>query len=249
MRGKLRLAALGLALAACGGGTQTTRTVVVSKPADLGPPTHEAAAEPLASKAGFTPDHGAARRVKFVSGGGCGKERWAVKTLTDPLAAQVDLTPKDTTIAKLVAVAPPVDPTDRVAPTEETTFRIQAVITFVKTEADSDYHVVIEDPQGNTMIVEAASPACDQGSLAASQIAQVRQAMDKQFPGGRFRGRLPATVTGVGFFDRLHGQTGVAPNGIELHPLTAIEFGAAASVPAAAQTVPSVPLGASPRSD
>jgi hypothetical protein len=28
-----------------------------------------------------------------------------------------------------------------------------------------------------------------------------------------------ATVTGVGFFDIIHGQTGVAPNGIELHPV------------------------------
>src|SRR5207247_8711702 len=31
-------------------------------------------------------------------------------------------------------------------------------------------------------------------------------------------------VTGVGFFDFLHGQTGVAPNGIELHPLLDIAF-------------------------
>jgi hypothetical protein len=30
-----------------------------------------------------------------------------------------------------------------------------------------------------------------------------------------------ATVTGVGFFDVIHGQTGVAPNGIELHPVVA----------------------------
>ena len=28
-----------------------------------------------------------------------------------------------------------------------------------------------------------------------------------------------ATVTGVGFFDIPHGQTGVAPNAIELHPV------------------------------
>jgi hypothetical protein len=27
------------------------------------------------------------------------------------------------------------------------------------------------------------------------------------------------TITGVGFWDILHGQTGVAPNGIELHPV------------------------------
>jgi hypothetical protein len=26
-------------------------------------------------------------------------------------------------------------------------------------------------------------------------------------------------VTGVGFFDAMHGQAGVAPNGIELHPV------------------------------
>lgn len=28
-----------------------------------------------------------------------------------------------------------------------------------------------------------------------------------------------ATITGVAFFDVIHGQTGVAPNGIELHPV------------------------------
>ena len=36
----------------------------------------------------------------------------------------------------------------------------------------------------------------------------------------------PATVTGVGFFDIPHGQTGVAPNAIELHPV--LKFSAAA---------------------
>ena len=30
-----------------------------------------------------------------------------------------------------------------------------------------------------------------------------------------------AIVRGVGFFDTLHGQRGVAPNGIELHPVLA----------------------------
>jgi hypothetical protein len=28
-----------------------------------------------------------------------------------------------------------------------------------------------------------------------------------------------ATITGVAFFDSVHGQRGVAPNGIELHPV------------------------------
>jgi hypothetical protein len=33
----------------------------------------------------------------------------------------------------------------------------------------------------------------------------------------KLKGR--ATIRGIGFFDFLHGQTGVAPNGIELHPV------------------------------
>jgi hypothetical protein len=33
-----------------------------------------------------------------------------------------------------------------------------------------------------------------------------------------------ATLIGVGFFDRLHGQLGVAPNGIELHPVLDVTF-------------------------
>jgi len=37
--------------------------------------------------------------------------------------------------------------------------------------------------------------------------------------------QTPVTITGVGFFDRVHGQTGVAlKNGIELHPVLAIAF-------------------------
>jgi hypothetical protein len=34
----------------------------------------------------------------------------------------------------------------------------------------------------------------------------------------------PARVTGIRFFDRMHGQTGVAPNVIELHPILKIEW-------------------------
>jgi len=33
-----------------------------------------------------------------------------------------------------------------------------------------------------------------------------------------------ATITGVGFFDSSHGQTGVAPSAIELHPILDIVF-------------------------
>ena len=33
-----------------------------------------------------------------------------------------------------------------------------------------------------------------------------------------------AAIVGVGFFDSDHGQTGVAPNAIEIHPILSITF-------------------------
>ena len=50
--------------------------------------------------------------------------------------------------------------------------------------------------------------------------------LDRIFVENFFRSELsmPVTVTGVGFFDVLHGQEGVAPNGIELHPILMIDF-------------------------
>src|SRR6185437_14144285 len=35
---------------------------------------------------------------------------------------------------------------------------------------------------------------------------------------------IPVQIKGVGMFDFLHGQTGVAPNGIEIHPVLDIIF-------------------------
>jgi hypothetical protein len=41
----------------------------------------------------------------------------------------------------------------------------------------------------------------------------------KQMKNARARICTNARVTGVAFFDYNHGQTGVAPNAIELHPV------------------------------
>ncbi len=47
----------------------------------------------------------------------------------------------------------------------------------------------------------------------------------------------PITVVGPAFFDFLHGQDGLAPNGIEIHPVLAIGVGA--GLPATALPPPS----------
>ncbi len=76
------------------------------------------------------------------------------------------------------------------------------------------------------MIAEVPDPEC--GGACASGFAEVygrvRQTlMDRlNAPGGDARPLV--RVTGVGFFDSFHGQTGIAPNGIELHPVLAVEF-------------------------
>jgi len=49
-------------------------------------------------------------------------------------------------------------------------------------------------------------------------IGFVRHLLDQKFGEiTRFEPNVPVTITGVAFFDKLHGQEGVAANGIELH--------------------------------
>jgi len=159
---------------------------------------------------------------------GCGIERWAEKTGTDADADKVNMTAVASTIAELVAFPAPVQPLARVAGGPEVQlYTIDATVVACKMESDSDYHLALSDGQGHTMIAEAACPGCASGSPWLTQIQAVRAAIEAAIPNisGQFQnvGRA-ATITGPGFFDRLHGQMNVAPTGIELHPILAIEF-------------------------
>ena len=161
----------------------------------------------------------------------CGVERWAVKTGTDADAGQIALqSTSDTTIADLTSLPKPSSlPSDnRIQPTETTVFRVQATLTKFKLETDSDYHLVLSDGTGDTMIAEIPDPPCvGSSSPLASGIQNARSEFDAEYtPTSSFQTvDVPVTVTGVGFFDFLHGQTGVAPNGIELHAVLDVQFG------------------------
>ena len=67
------------------------------------------------------------------------------------------------------------------------------------------------------MIAEIPGPACAQGSRVRAQMARARAAFIQRFgmPSTTHFARIPgsplATVTGVLFFDEIHGQKGVAP--------------------------------------
>jgi hypothetical protein len=175
-------------------------------------------------------------------------QRWSVKTGADAGAANlVAQLPVAGTIAGMVALAvPAVLPPDARSPgAEETVWELNATLTGYKHESDGDYHLVIADGQGNTMIAEIPDPAAlAPDSFFAQQITAARQAFDNQFglqlaaaapsaaPQFAAAAMAPAlipasesvTVRGLGFFDFAHGQDGVAPNAIELHPVISIEF-------------------------
>jgi hypothetical protein len=161
----------------------------------------------------------------------CGVERWAVKTGTDSDVGKVSLqSTTSTTIAALDALPKPstLPASTRIQPTETTVFRLQATLTQYKLESDSDYHLVMSDGSGHTLIAEIPDPACvGSTSPLASSIQKARAEFNAKYtPTGSFQtANVPVTVTGVGFFDFLHGQTGVAPNGIELHAVLDIQFG------------------------
>jgi hypothetical protein len=167
----------------------------------------------------------------------CGVERWSVKTGTDPDSGLVNLnSSSSTTIAAMRAFATPspIPSNNRVSPAETTQWVINATLTVYKLEGDSDYHLVLSDASGNTMIAEIPSPTCvGAGSPFFSGIQNARAEFDARFTATTSfqTANIPVQVRGVGMFDFLHGQTGVAPNGIELHPVLDVIFNPGTQTP------------------
>lgn len=160
----------------------------------------------------------------------CGVERWSVKTGTDADAGLVNLaSPQPNTIATMAGwTAPnPIPPNNRVSPQETTVWVLNVTLTQYKLESDQDYHLILSDGAGHTLIAEIPDPACvGGGSPFASGISNARAEFDAKFTATTSfqTANVPVQITGVGMFDFLHGQTGVAPNGIELHPVLDIIF-------------------------
>jgi hypothetical protein len=138
----------------------------------------------------------------------CGVERWAVKTLQDRPKL---LRPQKTTIHFLITRPAPSQLPDTRLPFEHHVYTVIAPVVLVRPEEDSDLHVVLQSG-GNHMIAEAPSPSCDKHASSRRR-RQMRVARN------HVRLCARARVTGVAFFDFDHGQTGVARNAIELHPI------------------------------
>src|SRR6266849_9293364 len=176
----------------------------------------------------------------------CGVERQSVKVGTDADIGKVNLNaPTNTTIVAMRAFSAPnpIPANNRITGPETTLWVIDATLTLFKLESDSDYHLVIQDASGTTMITEIPSPTCvPSGSPFLTGVTNARAKFDAMFSvTTSFQtANIPVRITGVGMFDFLHGQTGVAPNGIELHPVLNIVFNPG--------TTPDFSLSASPTS-
>jgi hypothetical protein len=162
----------------------------------------------------------------------CGTERWAVKTLADPTRLAVDFSQVvDASVAELAALDPRATTVIggwRHAPVETTVYRVDATLVALFGEEDHDWHLVLADTLDPrvTMIAEIPDPSCPAACTSgyASYYDRARSVLMAHTDAARSERHPRVRVTGVGFFDFPHGQRGAAPNGIEIHPVLAIEF-------------------------
>jgi hypothetical protein len=153
------------------------------------------------------------------------------------LVNQKTLVPSN--IIKLRSLPAPANPPlgSRVKPVETSVYSVSAILLRYKYETDSDVHLVLADTGGRTMIAEIPAPQCvGSSSPFLPSIKYVRSKFTSQFhPSTEWhRVHTPIQIAGVGFFDFKHGQSGVAPNAIELHPV--LRFSTGSALPSAPPT-------------
>src|SRR5262249_19749230 len=144
----------------------------------------------------------------------CGVERWSVKTGTDADAGLVNVSSStsNTIVTMRGWTAPnPIPPNNRVSPSETTVWVLNATLTQYTLEDDEDYHLVLSDAAGNTLIAEIPNPGCvGVGSPFLSGVQNARSEFDARFTATTSfqTANIPVQIRGVGMFDFLHGQTG-----------------------------------------
>jgi hypothetical protein len=164
--------------------------------------------------------------------------RWSVRTGSDPDASLVKEKPVRATVEKLAAIPRPAGmktPTERYVAyqdgraegVERTIYEVEAEIVACKMQISGSYHLNLKGKTGQTMIANCVDPRLvAPGSRWAKEIGRVRIEVEQKLkPGSVYtHGSWPVRITGIGFFNHVHGQSGVAPNGIELTPVLSIEW-------------------------
>lgn len=149
----------------------------------------------------------------------CGTERWDVKILSDPKSRLIRFVPPvDITIAEVNGLPNGCagHPRERDSGVELTLFEVEGRVSKKIRERDGDWHVVVSDGEGNTLVAESPSPGCAASSRYRTLIRLARAQVDRWTVGQVVRFR------GVGFYDRFHGQTGMSRSCVEIHPILVV---------------------------
>jgi hypothetical protein len=158
----------------------------------------------------------------------CGIERWPVKVASDSDASLVSplILPVSIETLRGIPAPRPLPQDRRVAPVETTIYSVTATIIAYRLAPDSDIHMVLADELGRTIIARIPAPACAAESRFLEEITEARQAFEARFPPTETfkQVRVPVEARGIGFFDFLQSQQGLAPNGIGLQPVTYLDF-------------------------
>lgn len=158
----------------------------------------------------------------------CGVELWPLKTLSDPQRKLVKLRPRNTTIAAIDRLPMPSSaPTTRSNGYERRVWRVTAQIVQFKLEEDSDIHLILFD-RAHYLIAEMPLGSClpratrDRKAIIRARATFINRC-GQPTSGWQSLGAV-AYISGVGFWDFPHGQSGHAPNYAELHPVTALRI-------------------------
>jgi hypothetical protein len=157
----------------------------------------------------------------------CGSELWALKTLSDPLRRRVNLRPRATTIAAINARRMPARAPRRRDAFERQVWRVSAQIVEYRLEDDQDIDLVLYGG-GSYLIAEMPAAAClPRRTRNRPAIVRVRRMFESRCGAATDSWHqlgAVAYVSGVGFWDFPHGQSGAARNYAELHPVTGMRL-------------------------
>jgi hypothetical protein len=151
-----------------------------------------------------------------------GEELWDQKVLIDAESSKIKNHPEVTSIKEINGIDSDVERRTKNNPRldfEEKMITVKNVlIRKVILEDDNDYHLVVQDRDGNHLIAEIVDPECRdaQSSDFIDNYYKVRSLMEKHADDFQ---HWTFNITGVLFKDRSHGQTGKADNDIEIHPI------------------------------
>jgi hypothetical protein len=165
----------------------------------------------------------------------CGKERWNVKTLSDKDTLKVDFTHVIKTTVNTQSILPKPLKIPKNMPRQNTECNVYSIDCYIieyKKESDKDIHIVLRDLKTNaTMVAEIPSPKCPevQNTSRYKKFDELYSWFTYNVgkPTSKFKTLprpLKVRITGVGFYDFIHGQHGMAPNGREIHPVLSIKI-------------------------